>query len=264
MEGNQMSSVEVRDMEPADEYFVSACSHVNESDELDALARRRLQWLKTHYEKGLRVKVGLVDDNPLGFLYLIPIEICPWGPLGEDLMALPCLWVVKEAQNQGIGKALIASAEKETKIQKRKALTVVGFYHDFWFMPAPFFEMCGFSVINRKNNVAVLWKVFDQSAQPPTFLERDYKFKPVPNKVVVDLFWHSFCLTSIGEGQRVREVVSEFGDSVVLNEYCADDRNILLRYQTLRAIFVNGTEIGWGYLAPKEGIREAISKALDS
>lgn len=251
-------------MEPADEYFVSACSHVNESDELDAHARQRLQWLKANYEKGLRVKVGLVDDSPAGFVYLIPIEICPWGPLGEDLMVLPCLWVVKEAQNKGIGKALIASAEKETKHQRRKALTVIGFYHDFWFMPAPFFETCGFSAVQRKKDVAILWKVFDESAKPPKFLERNYKFEPVPNKVVVDLFWHSFCLTSAGEAQRVREVVAEFGDSVALNEYCADDRDILLRYQTVRAIFVNGTEIGWGYQAPREGIKEAISKALNS
>ncbi|MHC4259746.1 MAG: GNAT family N-acetyltransferase, partial [Planctomycetota bacterium] len=158
-----MPAVEVRDMEPADEYFVSACSHVNESDELDAHARQRLQWLRANYEKGLRVKVGLVDDNPAGFLYLIPIEICPWGPLGEDLMVLPCLWVVKKAQNKGIGTALIASAEKETEHRKRKGLTVIGFYHDFWFMPAPFFEMCGFSAVQRKKDAAILWKVFDES-----------------------------------------------------------------------------------------------------
>ncbi len=258
-----MSSIEVRDMQGADEYFVSTCSHVNESDELDDHARQRLQWLKRHYEKGLRVKVALRDDNLLGFMYLIPIEICPWGPLGEDLMVLPCLGVVKKAQNKGIGKALIASAEQETKHQKRKALTVVGFYHDFWFMPAPFFEKYGFCVVQHKDEIAILWKVFDESAKPPKFFERNYKFKSVPNKVVVDLFWHSFCLTSIGEVQRVREVVAEFGDSVVLNEYCGDDREILLRYQTPRAIFLNGTEIGWGYQAPKEGIREAISKALN-
>ncbi|MHC4193033.1 MAG: GNAT family N-acetyltransferase, partial [Planctomycetota bacterium] len=158
-----MPSVKVRDMEPADEYFVSACSHVNESDELDANARQRLEWLKVNYEKGLRVKVGLVDDNPAGFLYLIPIEICPWGPLGEGLMVLPCLWVVKKAQNKGIGTALIASAEKETEHRKRKGLTVIGFYHDFWFMPAPFFEMCGFSAVQRKKDAAILWKVFDES-----------------------------------------------------------------------------------------------------
>ena len=259
-----MPSVKVRDIESADEYFVSACSHVNESDEVDARARQRNKWFKDHYPMGLRVKVGLLDDNPTGFLYLIPIEICPWGPLGKDLMVMPCLFVVKKTQHKGIGQALIAEAKRETKYQKRKALTVVGFYHDFWFMPAPFFEMCGFSAVQRKKDTAILWKVFDESAQPPTFLERNYKFKSVPNKVVVDLFWNGFCLTSVGETQRVREVAAEFGDSVVLNEYCADDRDTLIHYQTPRAIFVNGTEIWWGHAAPKEGIREAISKALSS
>jgi len=258
-----MSSIKVRDMQEADEYYVSTCSHVNESDELDDHARQRLQWLKANYEKGLRVKIAFLNNNPSGFLYLMPIEICPWGPLGEDLMVLPCLWVVNEARNKGIGKMLMAAAEQETKHQRRKALTVFGFYYDYclWFMPASFSERLGYSIVQRKEETAILWKVFDKSAKPPKLLERNYKFEPVPEKVVVDIFWHSFCLTSIGEAQRVREVVAEFGDSVILNEYCGDDRDILLRYQIPRAIFLNGTEIGWGYQAPKEGIREAISKA---
>ena len=259
-----MASIRVRDMQAADEYFVSTCSHVNESDELDAVAPQRLQWLKTHYEEGLRVKVALLDGKPAGCLHLIPIEICPWGPLGEGLMVLPCLWVVKEAQGKGIGRALMASAEQETEHQKRKALAVVGFYSDFWFMPGQFFEKFGFCIVRRKDEIAILWKLFDESAKPPVFLERNYEFKPVPNKVVVDLFWHSFCLTSIVEARRVREVAAEFGDAVVLREHCADDRDILVCHQTCRAIFVDGTEISWGYVAPKEGIREAISKALNS
>jgi len=82
--------------------------------------------------------------------------------------------------------------------------------------------------------------------------------------VGVDLFWNTFCQTSDIEAHRVREVVAEFGDSVVLNEYCADDHVILSRYQTPRGIFINGKEIGWGYEAPKEGIREAVSKALNN
>jgi GNAT superfamily N-acetyltransferase len=260
---NRMSSIKVRDMQEADEYYISTCSHINESDELDAHARPRLRWLKANYEKGLRVKIALIDDNTAGFMYLIPIEICPWGPLGREMMVLPCLWAVNEARDKGVGKALIASAEQETKNQKCKALTVIGYYHDFWFMPAPFFEKLGFSIVQRKDEAAVLWKVFDKSAKPPKLLERNYKFKPVPNKVVVELFWHSFCLTSIGEAQRVREVAAEFGDAVVLNEYCADNRAVLLRYQIPRAIFINGKEIEWGYEAPKDGIRESISQALN-
>ena len=80
---------------------------------------------------------------------------------------------------------------------------------------------------------------------------------------MVDLFWHTFCETADIEAQRVREVAAEFGDSVVLNEHCADDREILLRHQRPRGIFINGKEIGWGYEAPKEGVRKAIAKALD-
>jgi hypothetical protein len=56
--------------------------------------------------------------------------------------------------------------------------------------------------------------------------------------------------------------VREYGDPVILNEYSADRREVLLRYEIPRAIFVNGREIGWGYEAPKDGLREAISGAL--
>ena len=85
-----------------------------------------------------------------------------------------------------------------------------------------------------------------------------------PGKVVIDLFWNPICQTSGIEAQRVREIAAEFGDSIVLNEYRADDRDVLLKYQTPRAILVDGNEIYWGYEAPREGIREAIAKALDA
>jgi hypothetical protein len=79
---------------------------------------------------------------------------------------------------------------------------------------------------------------------------------------VIDLFWNEFCQTSNIEAQRVREVAAEFGDLVALNEYSTDDRPILLRHQISRGIFINGREIGWGYEAPKAGIRKAIAQAL--
>ncbi|MDI7250304.1 MAG: hypothetical protein QME93_09565, partial [Bacillota bacterium] len=96
----------------------------------------------------------------------------------------------------------------------------------------------------------------------PRLLTPRNEFEPIPGKVVVDLFWNTFCQTSDIEAQRVREVAAEFGDAVVLREYCADDRSVLLRYERARGIFVQGREIGWGYEAPREGIREAITAAL--
>ena len=256
-----MPEIEVRDMTSDDEYFVSTCSHVSESDEIDACGRRRLEWLRSMHPKGLRTKVALLDGKHAGFLYAMPIEICPAMLMGRDLLMFPCLWVVKGANSRGIGKALLAEAELEAHHQRKKGITTLGHYGDFWFMPATFFEKHGYSAVLRDGDRAVLWKVFDESAEPPSFLESKYEFIPVAGKVVVDLFWFTFCQTVDVEAQRVREVAGEFGDLVVLNEYCADDRDILLRYQRPRGIFVNGREIGWGHEAPKDGIRKAIVDA---
>ena len=36
---------------------------------------------------------------------------------------------------------------------------------------------------------------------------------------------------------------------------------VLRKYEILRAILVNGKEIGWGYEAPRGGIKKAIEEA---
>jgi predicted GNAT family acetyltransferase len=189
----------------------------------------------------------------------MPIEACPWGPLGRDLAAFPCLVAHSEVKGQGVGRALVAAAEAE---QRKKGLAMYGYYHDCWFMPAAYFEKLGFVVAARRGDEAILCKVFDPSAEPPSFLEDNYRLEPTPGKVAVDLFFNTFCLTSDVEAQRVREVAAEFGDAVALRECDAADPATLRRCGRSRGIFVDGEEIFWGYEAPREGIREAISKAL--
>jgi hypothetical protein len=92
-------------------------------------------------------------------------------------------------------------------------------------------------------------------------MEPNYVFKPAPGKVVVDLFTTRSCATYDGEAQRVREVAGEFGDSVVLREYCADDPKVRDEYGLCRGIFINGKAVGWGTPAPRHSLREEIEKA---
>ena len=262
-------------MTKSDEYYVGTCTHVNESDEIDRSAERRIAWLQSMYRKGLRVMIALIGNNQVGFLHLLPIEICPWGPLGRDLAVIPCLVVQERAKGQGVGRALIAAAEEEAIRQNRKGLVTIGYYHDFWFMPARFFQSCAFSPVGQVREVAqegekdylgkevTLWKVFDSSAHAPECLRRRFNVSRTPGKVTVELFWNTFCQTSNIEAERVRQVAAEFGDSVLLHEYCADDPAVLRRYQIPRAIFIDGDEIGWGYEAPVEGIRCAVAQALE-
>lgn len=258
-----MSHIVVRNMESDDEYFVSTCSHVDESAETDACAQRRLAHLKGLVERGAKIKVAVVDGEHAGFAYLLPIEISPWGPIGENIDVMPCLWVTPKMQKKGAGRALVSSIIRESETRGRAAISTYAYYTDSWFMPAGFFEKHGFACAMRKGTCGILWKRFTENVSAPAFLDKRYRFQKVDGKVAVDLFYNDFCLTSCGEAERVREVSAEFGDRVVLREFSADDRRVFHEHRLPRAIFVNGREIGWGYEAPKEGIREAIRLAFD-
>ena len=169
--------IEIHDMNIADEYFVGTCTHMRESDEIDACASRRLTLLRAMQEKGSRVKVATLHGQRAGFLHVTPIEFSPWGPLGSDLLVIPCLCSVNKGH--GVGRALLAAAEEEARYQGRKGIATIGYYHDFWFMPASFFEANAFSkcggarrgYFDPKSRAAVLWRVLDQHAEAPVLLK---------------------------------------------------------------------------------------------
>jgi len=257
-----MPRLEVREMTADDEYFVGTCSHVNESPEADAASRLRLACLARSRAAGGATLVALLDGRHAGFLHATPIELSSWGPVGRDLMVVPCLFVPQWAGKRGAGRALVAEAEALARASGRRGVVTLAYHHDFWFMPAAFFERLGYVEADRQGEWSALWKPFSADAQAPRLPRRRYEFRPVAGKVVVDLFWNGYCQTSAIEAARVREVAAEFGDAVLLVEHCADDPDVLAEFGTARGIFVNGREIGWGYEAPKEGVRAALSEAL--
>ena len=109
--------------------------------------------------------------------------------------------------------------------------------------------------------MAILWKQFDSGAESPQFRKIHYKFKPLQGKIVVDLFWNVFCQTSDVEAQRVREVVSEYKNDVVLKEYSAVNPSILKQHGISRGIFVNGKWIEVGPEIEKSTLRQEIKNA---
>ncbi len=272
--------ITIRDMQLEDEEFVSMCGHSREEAKdnpifiADCLAFRsnRTKWFREKYREGFRAKVALLNNVRVGFLYCLPIEISPWGPIGKDLLVIPCLNINEPFKGKGIGKELLDAAEKECKNQGKKGVVLIAYdwNSDFFLMPAQFFRNHGYQEIDKISHSAgnytelMLWKIHDQSAEKPKFLVRNYVYEPTSGSVVIDLFYNTFCETSNTEAERVREVVTEFKDQVVLHEYSSDDRKQFLTHQISRAIFVNGKEISWGYEAPRDGIREAIIKAINN
>ena len=130
-------------------------------------------------------------------------------------------------------------------------------------MPAQYFLKLGFKVAERRGDEAILWKQFDQDTEPPHFREEHYSFEPIKGRVVIDLFWNRFCQTSDVEAERGRNVVTEFGNDVILNEFSAVDQKILQKYGIERRIYVNGVMIEVGPEIEKNTLREAIKEALN-
>jgi GNAT superfamily N-acetyltransferase len=254
----------IRDMIEDDEYYVGTCTHVNENNiEYEMSCPRRISWLRSMEKYGLRVKVALFDGVHAGFLYVMPAEISPWQIQGRELMVFPCLVSQSKFSQKGIGKKLIEAAEEETKRQDRKGIATIGYFWDFWFMPAEYFLKLGFIVAERRTEEAILWKQFNEDIEPPHFREEHYIFKPIKNKVVIDLFWNRFCLTSDVEAQRVREIALEFRDDVILNDFSTIDQKILQQYGIERRIYVNGVMIEVGPEVEKTRLREVIKNELN-
>ncbi len=261
-----MPSILVRSMMPEDEIFISTCSHVDESAEIDAAAELRLLRLQQLRDVGSVVKVGFLDRRRVGFAHGLPIEQSPWGPRGGGLMTIPCLFVVTEGAKAGVGRALVEAIEREARQRGHTGIAVVTYRNlpgADWFMPAAFFEHLGYQLVEERGREVLLWKPISDEAECPHFLEPRYTYTPVDDKAVVDLFWNDFCPTSGIEAERVRRVCAEFGERVLLRAFCADDHGVLMSCGIPRAIYVNGREISWGYEAPEDGIREAIRSAMD-
>jgi hypothetical protein len=247
-----------------DEYYVGTCTHVNENNaEREMSCPRRISWLKSMKKHGLRVKVALIDGFHAGFLYLIPVEVSPWPIEGKDIMVFPCLVSQSKFSGNRIGIELIKAAEEETRSQGRKGIATIAYFWDFWFMPADYFLKLGFKVAKRRGEEAILWKKIDLDAETPHFLEESYVFKPIKNKVVIDLYWNTFCLTSDVEAQRVRDVALEFEEDVILNEYSAIDQKILREYGIERRIYVNGAMVELGSEIEKKFLKDLISIELN-
>lgn len=260
----------MRVVDLTDEYFrfVSLCTHIDDpNEERDSIVSIRKSWLREVMARGLTVKVALDDKgNPIGFAHCLPIELGAWGMSGQDVMTVPCLTrcyqhVYNCEHGSGIGTALMEAVEIEAK-NRKKGVAVLAYDHDFWFMHYGFFKKLKYKEVTRQGNAVIMLKAFEP-VDPPVMHTPKYTFRPVSGTVVIDVFWNPICLTSILEIKRVREVCTEYGDTVTLNEYNTWQKDILDTYQTSRALYINGQYRCWGYAAPRDELRKEIKQALE-
>jgi hypothetical protein len=246
---SNVGQIRVSDVTEDTLWYVACCAHMDEGTETEQAAKLHEDWLRrTLTRGGMLAKVALDSDEPIGFLFLVPVERTSWYVAGEGLFTIQCMNVAYDPSD--------------------------------WFMPASFFRTQGYQEVDRRGSSVLMFKPFIESAAVPNFVPRQYRPPRLkPGKVIVEAFWSPQCLTTALDILHIREVCAEFGDDVILREMNAGVPGMRERFGIPRTIFVNGVEKGWGFdvptagafdhaertwshEAPKQWLREQITAAL--
>jgi GNAT superfamily N-acetyltransferase len=251
---SETNRIRVGDVTEETLWYAACCGQVDQGAETQQAAQLHEDWMrKTLTRRGMYTKVALDGDQPIGFIFALPIGRTAWYIAGDDLLTIQCLNVEEPYRGRGVGEQLLVAVE-ETAQARAKGMAVIAYDPSDWFMPASFFRGQGYQEVERRGTSVLMFKPFVTDAPAPSFVPRQYRPpRLVPGKVIVETFWSPQCLTTALDILHVREVCAEFTDDVILRELNASMPGMRERFGIPRMLFINGVEKGWGYEIPKAG-----------
>jgi len=126
----------------------------------------KIDWIKEQYRHGLRIKLLFPagEKKPLGFIEYIPGDFCWRAVSASGYMFIHCIWTYgKKNQNQGLGRLLLAQAEKDAE----GMLGVAAVTSDKAFMAnRSLFLKNGYTVISESGKDQLLVKSFREGLLP--------------------------------------------------------------------------------------------------
>lgn len=236
------------------------------SDEAKVGARRRELWYRSMTEKGLRVKLALDDNGVIGgMVQYLPIEYS--NAIGRDLYFVNCIWVHGHQQGRGnfqrrgMGKALIKAAEDDARELGKKGIVAWGLSMPFW-MKAKWFKRQGFTEIDRRDGLVLMWKPFSDDVERPRWNRETKTPVGIPGKVTVTAIVSGWCTAYNGAVERARRAASEFGENVVFREISTIDEGALAEWGFTDGLYIDEKQVRTGPPPSYEKIRRQIAKKV--
>ncbi len=236
------------------------------SEEMKDAGDHKERWYNEMKDKGLRVKLAVMDDGKLGgMIHYLPAEQSFIE--GEGLYFIPCIWVhghkagVGNVQKRGMGKALLAAAEEDVRQLGAKGLAAWGLLLPFW-MKASWFKKHGFVKADRLGFQMLLWKPFEPDLTPPKWIRQQKTPDQIPGKVVVSAFVNGWCPAQNIVYERAKRAAAEFGEKVVFQTYSTLQRAVLSEWGITDGLFIDGKLIQHGPPLSYEKIKSLIAKRV--
>lgn len=243
--------IRVVDLTPEHEAAYFVCLEDWPGADLAQAGDHKARWFRRMKDHGLHVKLALDADGRVGgMIHYVPIEQSP--AIGAGLEFILCVWVHGHArgrgnfQGRGMGSALLEAAEADARARGVKGLAAWGLALPFW-MRASWFRRHGFRRADRRGIMSLVWKPFAADAQaprwPPAARRRP---APVPGKVVVTGCVNGWCPAQNLAFERARRAAAPFGDRVECRLVDTCDRETMLAWGEMDALFVDDRRVRTG------------------
>ncbi len=243
-------------------YFVCMDSW---SDDIRNVAKYKEDWYSAMKNKGLIVKLALVDDVVCGMIQLVPSELA--FAEGSNFYFIHCIWVhghkqgIGNYQKQGIGKALLKSAETAARDGGADGIAAWGLGIPVW-MKASWYIKQGYEKTDKTGQMVLVWKPFRDGVTPPKWIKQE-KIPGAGNEVVkITAFKNGWCPVQNIIFERARKAAAEFRDSVEFDEIDTLDRKKFLEWGIADGLYVDGKSIATGAPLSYEKIKKKIAKSV--
>jgi GNAT superfamily N-acetyltransferase len=257
--------MKVVDLTPEQEKLYFVCLE-DWSEQMKEAGDHKERWYRRTKDMGLRVKLALNDEGQVGgMIQYLPIEHSPAE--GTDLNFVHCIWVHGYKQGRGdfrgrgMGAALLAAAEEDSRAQGKKGLVVWGLSIPV-FMRAAWFRRHGYKAVDRIGMQVLLWKPFTADAAPPRWVRQKKKPELVPGKVTVSAFINGWCPGQNIVYERARRAAADLGDRVSFQEYQSSRPEVFREWGIADALFIDGRAVRTGPPPSYEKIRRLIEKRV--
>jgi N-acetylglutamate synthase-like GNAT family acetyltransferase len=165
-----MNDVEIIDLTPDNIADYGVCGYKDVKKHLEL--RKKIEWFKQYYPKGLRIKVILSKKGGYqGMLEYIPGEYAHRPVDAEEYMFIHCIFVgfKNEFKGKGYASKLINECIKDAKKNNMSGVAAVTRKGPFMANKEIFFKN-GFQIVDSvKPDFDLLVKKFDKNSKNPKF-----------------------------------------------------------------------------------------------
>jgi len=231
-------------------------------EKLEEGARLKKELVREELGRGFIGRILYAEGSPVGLAEALPLSIAPFKLDGERTTVIHCVWVKPDWQGRGFGRALV---DEVRRAAHPDALAVFGF--DFaGFMPADFFLHLGFSELEERDNIKLLYLRPEGAPveEPPRvrWLPRSYRPVLKPGRLVVEVFVDHHCPYAELIAARVVSAARELdpaGIEVLVHD--VSRREDTLRLGKSLGVFADGEELFLGPL-PRDEVLELLREKL--